>query len=176
MHKRPLIIGVMGGGRVSSRAVAEAYELGMLIARQGWILLNGGRNVGVMEASARGAAEHGGLTVGILPDADRSRMADSIHIPICTGLGSARNAINVLSSDVVVACAGGPGTISEIALALKHEKPVITLNMPTGPLFEEWRTNGRLQAVASPGQVIVLIREMEISVEGSISRPSSGPS
>jgi uncharacterized protein (TIGR00725 family) len=160
MHKRPLIIGVMGGGRVSSQAVAEAYELGALIAGQGWILLNGGRNAGVMEASARGAAEHGGLTVGILPDSDRSRMAEFIQIPICTGLGSARNAINVLSSDVVVACAGGPGTISEIALALKHGKPVITLNMHTGPLFAEWRANGQLLEAESPGQVIDLIPAM----------------
>jgi uncharacterized protein (TIGR00725 family) len=44
-------------------------------------------------------------------------------------MGSARNNINVLSSDVVVACGmGGAGTASEIALALKGNKPVILLN------------------------------------------------
>jgi uncharacterized protein (TIGR00725 family) len=44
-------------------------------------------------------------------------------------MGSARNNINVLSSDIVVACGmGGAGTASEIALALKGNKPVILLN------------------------------------------------
>ena len=43
-------------------------------------------------------------------------------------MGNGRNVINVLSSDVVIACAGGAGTISEVALALKSSKPVILLN------------------------------------------------
>ena len=44
-------------------------------------------------------------------------------------MGSARNYINVLTSDVIVACgAGGPGTASEIALALKSDKIVILFN------------------------------------------------
>ncbi len=162
MPNRPLIIGVMGGGCVSSRAVDEAYALGALIAQQGWILLNGGRNAGVMEASARGAAEHGGITVGILPDSDRSRAAEHIQIPICTGMGSARNAINVLSSDVVVACTGGPGTISEIALALKHAKPVIALQIDTSPVFSEFISAGRLLTAETPRQVIELIRALNI--------------
>ncbi len=68
--KRP-VIGVMGAGdNAAESAVRHAYSLGQLIARCGWILLNGGRNCGVMDASARGAKEAGGLTVGILPDAD----------------------------------------------------------------------------------------------------------
>jgi hypothetical protein len=34
----------------------------------GWVLLNGGRNADIMKASARGAKEVEGLTIGILPD------------------------------------------------------------------------------------------------------------
>jgi predicted Rossmann-fold nucleotide-binding protein len=41
---------------------------------------------------------------------------------------SARNAINVLSSEVVIACGMGAGTASEIALALKAKKHVVLLN------------------------------------------------
>ncbi len=160
MRKRPLIVGVMGGGGVSAQAADEAYALGALIAQQGWILLNGGRNVGIMEASARGAAEHGGLTVGILPDADCARAAEHVHVPICTGMGSARNAINVLSSDVVVACIGGPGTISEIALALKHDKPVITLHIDVSPVFSAFIAAGRLRCAESPREVIEMIHAM----------------
>ena len=156
--KRPKIVGVMGGGRADSRTLQEAYRLGALIAEQGWVLLNGGRNAGVMAASARGAAEQGGLTVGILPDADASLASEHVAIPVCTGMGSARNAINVLSSDIVVACVGGPGTVSEIALALKHGKRVITLNFDVAPVFASSVQNGTLVAAHSPEEVIRLVR------------------
>jgi predicted Rossmann-fold nucleotide-binding protein len=47
-----------------------------------------------------------------------------VLVPIYTGSGSARNAFNVLSADLCVAIGGGPGTLSEIALALKSDTPV----------------------------------------------------
>lgn len=56
--KRP-IIGVMGGSDgVAAEHLATAYRLGQLIARNGWILLNGGRNVGVMDACALQPRRH----------------------------------------------------------------------------------------------------------------------
>ena len=61
--ENPLIIGVMGGGMADPRDAKAAYRLGSLIAEQGWILLNGGRNAGVMAASAKGARGNGGLTI-----------------------------------------------------------------------------------------------------------------
>lgn len=124
---RPLIIGVMGGGVADDKTIADARQLGALIAQNGWVLLNGGRRAGIMDASAQGAAEAGGLTIGILPDDNTCAASDYIQIPILTGMGNARNCINVLSSDVVVACPGGAGTLSEIALALKNSRPVITM-------------------------------------------------
>ena len=157
---RPLIVGVMGGGRIDAETMSLAYQLGALIAQQGWILLNGGRNSGVMEASAKGAAGQKGLTVGILPDDGPTQASPHVRIPICTGMGSARNMINVLSSDVIVACQGGAGTISEVALALKHEKTVITLNFPTGDLFGAYRQTGRLMEAATPQQVIEKIHDL----------------
>ncbi|GAH64843.1 unnamed protein product, partial [marine sediment metagenome] len=58
----------MGGGEiVNTGDYEDARCLGGLIAKEGWILLNGGRASGIMEASARGAKENSGLTVGILP-------------------------------------------------------------------------------------------------------------
>jgi hypothetical protein len=79
-----------------------------------------------MEAASRGAVEAGGLTVAILPNATREGgyPNDWVHVPIYTGSGSARNAFNVLSADLCVAIGGGPGTLSEIALALKSNTPV----------------------------------------------------
>jgi uncharacterized protein (TIGR00725 family) len=158
--KRSVIIGVMGGGSASKEELQSAYYLGGRIAEQGWILLNGGRNAGIMAASAKGASERGGVTVGILPDAQPSACAPHIQIPICTGMGSARNTINVLSSDAVVACPGGTGTISEIALALKHGKTVITMGFPTGELFDAYRKQERLVEVQTPDEAIDKIKNI----------------
>jgi uncharacterized protein (TIGR00725 family) len=123
------IIGVMGpGDGASQEDIDHAYELGKLIAEQNWILLTGGRDTGVMNAASKGAKRSGGLTIGILPSENKDGMSGHVDIPICTGMGSARNNINVLSSDVVVACGTGAGTASEILLALKAEKPLVLLN------------------------------------------------
>lgn len=157
--KRPLIVGVMGGAQVDAATTRDAYRLGALIAQKGWTLLNGGRNAGVMAASAQGAAEHDGVTIGILPDADTDQACEHIQFPICTGMGSARNTINVLSSDIVVACRGGAGTVSEIALALKHGKPVITLNLNVNALFEAFHRQGTLFSADTPEAVVAMIEE-----------------
>ena len=155
---RPLIIGVMGGGSVSAEDVDAAYDLGRLIAKQGWVLLNGGRNAGVMEASAKGAQDHGGLTIGILPDDHIQGVSRHVQIPILTGMGNARNCINVLSSNIVVACPGSAGTISEIALALKNEKNVILMNFDTKGIFANYRRQGLLHSANSPEKVIATIK------------------
>ena len=151
------IIGVMGGGdQAPPDAIQEAYRLGELIAEQGWVLLNGGRNVGVMDASAAGASQKGGLVIGILPDRDLQRASTHLAIPILTGMGDARNVINVLSSDVVIACAGGAGTVSEIALALKNNRPVILLNMDVGDLFSD----SQLYRASTPEEAIHLVIQL----------------
>ena len=156
-----LIVGVMGGGEGASPDVCElAYKLGGLIADQGWILLNGGWGVGVMDASARGAKEHNGLTVGILPDRNKDLASAYIDIPIVTGMGDGRNFINILSSDIVVALPGRSGTISEIALALKNGKNVILLNFPLGDLFVEYQKAGIMVSVNKPEEVIATIKKL----------------
>lgn len=158
--KNQVIVGVMGGGKASAPDIQAAYELGALIAIQGWILLNGGRNAGIMDASARGARDQGGITVGILPDNSIRRVSEHIQIPIVTGMGDARNNINVLTSNIVVACPGGAGTISEIALALKNRKQVILFNFDTGAVFEDYRRKGLLFEAETPEAVIELIKRL----------------
>ena len=116
------------GNNPEEQDLQAAYELGKMIARHGWVLLTGGRSAGVMEAASKGARKEGGLTVGILPGEDRKQMSEFVDIPILTGMGSARNNINVLTADVVVASGMGMGTTSEIMLALKANKHVILLN------------------------------------------------
>lgn len=158
--KKRAIIGVMGAGDgATESAVRHAYRLGQLIAQEGWILLNGGRNCGVMDASAKGAKDSGGLTVGILPDVDTSRASEYLDIPIVTGLGSGRNNINVLSSDVVIACRGSAGTLSEIALALKANKTVILVDFDLGDVFDRAERE-KLIKVKTPEEAIKIVKNI----------------
>ena len=125
-----ILIGVIGPGETAAPAAMQtAAALGTAIARQGWGLLTGGRAAGVMGAASQGARAANGLVVGVLPGVDTAQMSAAVDIAICTGLGQGRNVINVLSSRVVIACGIGPGTLSEIALALKLHKPLILLEI-----------------------------------------------
>lgn len=156
------VVGVMGGGEEASReACRQAYELGALVAAAGWVLLNGGRPAGVMEASARGAREAGGLTVGILPGTRAEEASSHVDIPILTGMGDARNVINVLSSSVVVVLPGGAGTLSELALALKNGRTVITLGFPLPGVLEKYREAGQILQASSPEEVLEFLKRIE---------------
>jgi uncharacterized protein (TIGR00725 family) len=154
--RRP-VIGIMGAAAPSATSVAAARELGRLLAERGWIVLTGGRSEGVMAAACAGAKQiPGSLTLGILPSPVGGESAD-LDIAVFTGMGEARNVINVLTSDVVVACGvEGPGTISEVALALKAGKPVILLGSSAAAweLFSSIGGEGRLLRVAEPKDVV----------------------
>jgi uncharacterized protein (TIGR00725 family) len=144
----------VGGANVTIEVEAAAHRLGRLIAERGWILLNGGRNVGVMAASARGAREAGGTVIGILPGRDTHDASDDLDFAVVTGMGDARNVINVLSSDVVIACPGGAGTMSEIALALKNGKHVILLGRGPESGFERYESTGQPEVSESPEDAV----------------------
>jgi uncharacterized protein (TIGR00725 family) len=147
------------GEQATSTDQQLAYELGQRIAQEGWILLTGGRNAGVMEAASRGAKQAQGLTIGILPSAAGTEGSESVDIVIPTGMGHARNMINILSSHVVIACGMGSGTASEVALALKVKKPVILLNVSAASqaFFQELSADVAL--AQSPEAAIQLARQ-----------------
>ena len=94
-----------------------------------------------MEAVAEGVAEAGGTVVGILPGADRAAANPHLTLVIATGLGEARNAVLTTAADAVIAIGGGWGTLSEIALARKRDRPVIAL--------ASWELEGVPRAVSA---------------------------
>ena len=156
------IIGVMGAGNSAiSQDLAIAYQLGQAIADNNWVLLTGGRKAGVMDAVSRGAKAGGGLVIGVLPSNNIAAMSDAVDIPIVTDMGNARNNINVLSSDIIITCGMGLGTASEVALALKIQKPVILLNQTelTHQFFFSLTTEN-LFYTQTVEQVIALTREI----------------
>jgi uncharacterized protein (TIGR00725 family) len=125
---RKYVVAVIGAGIEVDPAVSNARELGHLIADNGWVLVTGGRNAGVMRAANKGAKQaKESLTIGILPDGN-TEISPDVDIAIVTDMGEARNNIVVRSADIVAASGvDDPGTASEVALALKNGKPVILL-------------------------------------------------
>jgi uncharacterized protein (TIGR00725 family) len=120
-------ISVIGTGTCTAGTAVLAYEVGKHIAKNNCVLLCGGLG-GVMEHAARGAKDNGGHTIGILPGFEISDANPYIDIAIPTGLSHARNILVVRSGMACIAVEGSYGTLSEIAIALKLEKPVIGLN------------------------------------------------
>jgi uncharacterized protein (TIGR00725 family) len=126
---RKIVVGIMGPGENAAPDENEmAFELGRSIAREGWVVLTGGRSFGVMDAAMKGARDMNGLTIGILPDANEQNASENADIRIVTGMGSGRNYISVLSSHILVILGMAAGTASEVALAIKSNKKIILLN------------------------------------------------
>lgn len=144
---RTPVVGVMGSGNSVSGDLSA--QLGRWIAIQGFHLLTGG-GAGEMAAVCQAFAESPGpdngtkgLSIGILPGnideaGDYEPFAGypnpwvdiviRTHLPkrgSAGGESMSRNHINILSADVVIALPGGPGTASEVSLALQYGRPVI---------------------------------------------------
>jgi uncharacterized protein (TIGR00725 family) len=144
-------IGVIGGGTCSSEIYEIAQEVGREIARSGFSLVCGGLG-GVMEAACRGAREAGGITIGILPTANKRDANPYVDLVIPTGLGHARNVLVVHASDALVAVDGETGTLSEIAIALKVGKPIVGI--------KTWELEGRVPLAPGGRESIVMLMDM----------------
>ncbi len=157
-----IVIGVMGPGETASPDdTGLAYDLGRRIGEEGWVLLSGGMAVGVMDAVNRGAREAGGLTLGILPGTDGENASPYLDISIKTGMGSGRNNLNVLSSDLVIIVGMSAGTASEASLAIKNGKPVVFLSPDeeTKVFFEKLDPE-RVHVSPTPAETVALARKI----------------
>ncbi len=130
------IVAVVGAHDCSRDLQEIAFQVGVILAQSQFTVACGGRG-GVMAAVCQGAKSRGGRTVGILPDSDGTQANPWVDVAIATGMGEARNAILVNSAQAVIAIAGGYGTLSEIAFALKAQKPLIGI--------QTWDITPRLQ-------------------------------
>lgn len=142
-------VGIIGGNLPDAVSLKNAERMGELIAKNGYILVNGGMK-GVMEASARGAKSVNGLVIGILPGKSRGDCNSYVDIAIPTGLGYMRNPLVVLNSDILVAIDGSYGTLSEIAYTQIYNRPVFGLNT--------WSIKGVIP-LSTPEEVINRINE-----------------
>lgn len=146
-------VAVIGPGLAEQAAQEAAYEVGRRLAQAGVVVVCGGLG-GVMEAVCRGAKAEGGTTVGLLPGASRQEANPYVDIAIPTGMGELRNALVVRAADAVIAIAGGFGTLSEIGLALRLDKPVIGLG--TWEVAKAGLPIGELRPASSPEEAVSL--------------------
>ncbi|MGD9124976.1 MAG: TIGR00725 family protein [Desulfarculaceae bacterium] len=141
------LVSVIGAGAAPPEVLAQAREVGRLLAQRGLGVVCGGL-AGVMEAVCQGARAEGGLTVGILPGSDAAAANPFCQVVIPTGLGQARNVLVVLAGLGAIAVSGGAGTLSEIGHALKTGKPVVGLG--------SWDIPG-VEPAGSPDQAVELL-------------------
>ncbi|MGE4527857.1 MAG: TIGR00725 family protein [Rhodospirillaceae bacterium] len=122
-------IGVIGPREDDTEREAAAEAVGRLLAEAGFTVLCGGRG-GVMRAASKGAAEAGGLTIGLLPGDNAADANPYVAVPIASGIGEARNAIIACAAAVLVVIGDSYGTLSEVALGLRFGKTVFGLCHP----------------------------------------------
>lgn len=120
-------IGVIGPRAASDSQLSNAEAIGAGLARMGLPVICGGRQ-GVMEAAAKGAADAGGISVGLLPEPDAREANRYLTVAIATGIGEARNALIARAAFCLIAIGDSYGTLSEVALGLQFGKCVFGLD------------------------------------------------
>ncbi|HEY1628236.1 MAG TPA: TIGR00730 family Rossman fold protein [Tepidisphaeraceae bacterium] len=126
----------------SSRKVARVYqdataELGAAIAAQGWSLVYGGNDTGLMGILANAARSANGKVIGVTPRlfVDNGVADNKCDELLVTDSMRDRKAIMEQRGDAFIALPGGLGTLEEwfeivTGRQLKyHSKPVVLLNV-----------------------------------------------
>jgi len=158
-------VGVMGSGQDEHDELAR--PLGELLARLGVNLLTGGGG-GVMLSVSRAftsAPRIVGISIGIIPCLDAAHRNipkpgypnPHVELPVFTHLSAtgtqgwenlSRNHINILNSNVIIALPGGPGTASEIGLALEYGRPVMAYECDAHPAVDILAEVRRVRSIA----------------------------
>jgi len=151
------MVSIFGPGHPTRGEYNDAAQVGRLLAERGITVVCGGL-YGVMEAVCMGAKEAGGRTVGILRTYNRHEANPYVDVVIPSGLGDGRNILVATAGEAAVAIAGRFGTLSEIAIALKHGIPVVglrTWKLDRNALFDR-----HLPSVRTPEEAVDMAIEL----------------
>lgn len=115
---------------------ADAQALGVALAHNGWRLVYGAGDVGLMGTVARAAQDAGAETFGVIPQhlVDWEVGKTDLTTYIVTETMHERKKVMFMNCDVVVVLPGGAGSLDELFEALTwrqlglHEKPIFLLN------------------------------------------------
>ncbi|MFQ5657002.1 MAG: LOG family protein [Candidatus Methylomirabilales bacterium] len=162
------VVTVFGSSRPGpgSSAYTRAERLGRAIARQGWVVCNGGYG-GIMAASASGARGAGGETIGITcalyGGPPNSYVTHHEEAPdLFSRLGRL-----VDLGDGYVVLPGGSGTLLELALILEHLNKRLMSGKPVFLLGSYWRATLATVEREREGQLagIHVVRTPEAAVQ-----------
>jgi hypothetical protein len=115
---QPLVVAIIGSARIEKDDPRwlEAFILGQALARNGYTVMTGGYG-GLMAATAQGAFQEGGHTIG-LPMTDWDHLIpDPSHLELRWSENYFDRLSHLLSSDFLIVLDGGIGTLSEVSLA-----------------------------------------------------------
>lgn len=114
-----------------------AQELGKALASQGWRLVYGAGDVGLMGEVARAAQAAGADTFGVIPTHLLSREVGKTDLTrfVITETMHERKKVMLMNADAVVVLPGGAGSLDELFEVLTwrqlglHDKPILILNV-----------------------------------------------
>ena len=138
MTATPFSICVFCGSRAGARPIykADALALGQVIAKEGWRLVYGAGDVGLMGAVADAANDNGADTFGVIPIhlVNTEKRKAGLGRSIVTENMHERKKVMYMNSDAIVVLPGGAGSLDELFEVLTwrqlglHEKPIFLLN------------------------------------------------
>ena len=130
----------------------EAEALGKRLAANGWVTVTGGYTA-VMEGANRGAKSSGGFSVGVGCRLFSRKPNGYLDEVVWTDNLMTRLETLLRLGDGYVACKGGTGTLSEIALAWEYINKRIVPRRPLVLLGEFWRSLPEIVSdqAAAPG-------------------------
>lgn len=169
------------GSRDGSDAsfATEAEKLGQLIAAEGWRLVYGAGDVGLMGRVARSAQAGGGETFGVIPQhlMDWEVGKTDLTTFVVTETMHERKKVMVMNADAIVVMPGGAGSLDEFFEVLTwrqlglHDKPIVLMDVagywaPLNGLlahivdhgFAEPSLLGFVETGASADEAIALLR------------------
>lgn len=167
--------------REGSAAYSEARQLGGLLANKGFAVANGGY-AGLMEATARGAREAGGHTIGVTCSIWPAAANPWIIEEVRTNSFLERLTTLIERGDAYIVLPGGTGTLAELALvwemmnksALSRtvggRKPLLVMVPYWQPVIECLNQESSLGGPGAPGRapamdIITLVTGVEQAVE-----------
>jgi uncharacterized protein (TIGR00725 family) len=148
-NQEKIIVSVFGSSRVTEAdpEYRRAYELGAELARAGFVLCNGGYG-GTMEASARGAKEAGGQTIGITCNAFSDRGANPwIDRTIVAASMVERLMMLVHEGHAYAVLKGGTGTLLELSAVWEFMNKGVIPQKPIVVIGDFW--NSVLQTLSA---------------------------
>lgn len=119
---------------VDEKYAKDVREFGNLMAKNGYSLVWGGSDVGMMKVIADSVEEGGGKLYGVSMNTFHHLARKNVKDMILANSLGERKAAMLEKSDVVVALIGGIGTLDELTEIIElrkihaHKKPIIILN------------------------------------------------